>query len=226
MLVLLEQRGRDELRRNLAQRCGDAVFFIRGQREVKEVALAVQHARGEGDAGQNRRRLRQGKPSQSEQSRDHTSAAQPKTMQFVHGVTVIFPASARALMLRSYIDSANAGGTMNSPRLVGLIWYFTSRTLGPTAPKKTARSSRTSTKSNPAEPTPGSSPFFTNSKPPGSRSTMATFVMVAPFLLRIRRRTVMGSPSFAVCTTFPASSTISRKISIPSATAAVGSVES
>jgi hypothetical protein len=37
-------------------------------------------------------------------------------------MTRILPPSPRALSVRSYIDSANIGGTTNSPRLHGLIW--------------------------------------------------------------------------------------------------------
>src|SRR3984893_14048878 len=37
-------------------------------------------------------------------------------------VTLIFPPTPRPFTLRSYIDSANTGGTTNSPRLDDLIW--------------------------------------------------------------------------------------------------------
>ena len=39
-----------------------------------------------------------------------------------HSVTVIFPPTPRPLTLRSYMDCANTGGTMNWPRLHDLIW--------------------------------------------------------------------------------------------------------
>src|SRR5205814_9545066 len=37
-------------------------------------------------------------------------------------VTLIFPPNPRAFTLRSYIDSAKTGGTINCPRLHDLIW--------------------------------------------------------------------------------------------------------
>jgi len=39
-----------------------------------------------------------------------------------HSVTVIFPPTPRPFTLRSYMDCANTGGTMNWPRLHDLIW--------------------------------------------------------------------------------------------------------
>ncbi len=63
------------------------------------------------------RRLALGRPSLLSES---TRSASPRF--WLHSVTVILPPTPRPLMFRSYIDSANTGGTTNSPRLVDLIW--------------------------------------------------------------------------------------------------------
>ena len=92
--------------------------------------------------------------------------------------TVMLEAMERALTERLYMDSAKAGGTTNYAAIgrLDLILDLADARLE-IKPKKTARSSRVSTKSNPSqhrrridnEPA-------ANSNPPGSRSTIATFV--------------------------------------------------
>src|SRR5437763_9990146 len=48
-------------------------------------------------------------------------ACSPEIQMGAHSTTVIFPPTPDALILRSYIDSANTGGTTNFPRLHDLI---------------------------------------------------------------------------------------------------------
>src|SRR5258708_16162602 len=54
-------------------------------------------------------------------------------------VTLIFPPSPRPFTLRSYIDSANTGGTTKFPRLHDLIWYVISSVSVGTVAYKIAR---------------------------------------------------------------------------------------
>src|SRR5215471_625000 len=54
--------------------------------------------------------------------RSLTSFGMTRVFILRYSVTVIFPPTPRPLVLRSYIDCANTGGTMKSPRLLDLIW--------------------------------------------------------------------------------------------------------
>ena len=61
---------------------------------------------------------RRGRQRQHARPRALPGSFRPRT----HSVTVIFPPTPRPFTLRSYIDCANTGGTMNWPRLHDLIW--------------------------------------------------------------------------------------------------------
>ena len=125
VLIFLHESGFEEIWGDFVERGGDAVAVIGGEGESEEDAIAIDYALGVGDAFERWRRGEDqpGDSCEDDKSREDDEG-EASASPGLHGasVTVIFPPRERALMERSYMDSAKAGGMVKEPRLVGLIW--------------------------------------------------------------------------------------------------------
>src|SRR4051812_19306807 len=118
------------------QRRSDPKLLICAERESKQFPVSITNALRESDSFQQRRlRHRQPDCARKSDQRDARSqnasavfrgarprrARSPEFQTGAHSMMVIAPPTPDALILRSYIDSANTGGTTNFPRLHDLI---------------------------------------------------------------------------------------------------------
>src|SRR4051812_34178206 len=135
------QRRIYERRRGFIQRTADAVFLILGERHAQSPPISIAHPTRKIDAIEQRW-LREQQPNRCEHrnrsSESNNADAQQRARRFHDhaaqdqrgSATVILPPTPCAFTPRSYIASANGGGTVNSPRFVDLISYLISSASG------------------------------------------------------------------------------------------------
>ena len=120
IFVFVAQRRVDQVRRNLLQRRPDPEFLIGAEGDTQKSSIPITDDVRKCDPVEERRFWQQQPDSACKR------ACQQHRSQYFsernHSVTVIFPPTPRPLTFRSYIDWANTGGTMKSPRLHDLIW--------------------------------------------------------------------------------------------------------
>src|SRR3954468_19678611 len=134
-------RRLDQRRRRLVERRVDAVFLILGERHAQSPPISIAHPTRKIDAIEQRW-LREQQPNRCEhrnRSSESNNADAQQRPRRLHdhaaqnqrgSATVILPPTPCAFTPRSYIASANGGGTVNSPRFVDLISYLISSASG------------------------------------------------------------------------------------------------
>src|SRR5205823_2507464 len=113
IFILVAQCRIDQVRRNFLQRRPNPKFLVGTKRDPQQFAVSVTHALRKRNSIKQWR-LWQRQPNCNEKCRYQQQRSQDCAERF-HSVTVIFPPTPRPFTLRSYMDCANTGGTMNWP---------------------------------------------------------------------------------------------------------------